>query len=316
MKKIFKLSALLLALLTLLSLFAACGDEKVTLGCSPSKDEDPSESQESLPESGTSIPVKPSPSRPQPSSDEESQSKNENQLAVNKDNALEKLKAGYAATMGASALSLTGEASHYEAGKGKGDTLVYPISYKMKNTDGAFEAFLSYGVSNGSNEYYFTAEKTYAKEYNDETEGYVVTGTVAKEAPTVENTVMPVLNEQLGIASFENVFTRFCQTDYDIEYKDGVYTLYFYGSYTEFARICLEDTMYESLLKQKVDEQFPTNKGSVEFYLTEDGYFAGMSVGSELTSETRSMKSNISYTFAEFSQNVSVSAPAWIAEAK
>ena len=312
MKRFFRSSALFLALLTTLSFFAACNDNASTKENTPSDAVSSSQSQESLVESG-STPHSDAPVSP--SAPKESESKNDEQLAVNTQNAAQKLKAGYMATMSASSLKLAGEVSSYAAAAGKGDTVVFPIAYTLnKGTDGAYTALLSYGGSN-TTDLYYNGDVIYQK-ITEQDGSIEVSSTKSTQPLTIENTLMPLLNEDLSILSFDNVFDRFCQSEFGIDFADGIYTLYFYGSYTELCRIFLEDDAYESLLAKNLEESFPSNAGSVEFYLTESGFFAGMKTGTELTSEKESMKASLSYTFSDFNADLSFDAPAWISEAK
>ena len=313
MKNILKSSALLLALLTLLSLFAACDKSTPTGGVASPEGNSPTQEEISPDAPLPSSKEEPaSPSAPQQSSDGK-----DDLLAVNKDNALQKLIEGYTATVSASSLQMTGESSKYEAAAGKGDTVVLPISYTTaKNAEGTFTALLSMGGVEVNTDVYFEGSSAFLKSTDNKSGEYTVTRSSGDTPLNIENTLMPVLNDSLSIQSFENVFTRFCKTDYGIDFSDGIYTLYFYGSYTELSRIFLEDSAYESLLEQEVDEVFPSNTGSLEIYLTEDGYFAGLKTGTELNSESRSLKASLSYNFTSIGSALTLDAPDWTAEAK
>lgn len=250
-----------------------------------------------------------SPSGAPPVSDETpTPSGNEEQLAVNKTNALEKLNSGYTATMGCSALRLEGTVSNYTAGAGKGDTVSYPISFVCNKSNEIFKAMLSYEGSSNNTKCYFEGSKKYTELTDTENGESSVTAENSSAQYSISTSVMPVFSENLTITSYENAFKRFCDTDFGVELKDGIYTLYFYGSYTELARICLEDSAYESFVARDVESQFKT-AASMEIFLNEDGYYVGMRTEINLESPQQSMKNTLSYTFSDFNQPQTVNKP-------
>ncbi len=333
MKNIFlKRTALLLALLTLLSLLAACADTSTTnkpnapasdsssinTESSASVNAPTKEQTESKNEASSDSSASPTVSPSQKDEESQSPSESKDELAINKSNALEKMKAAYAATMAASSLRTTGEASSYEAGAGKGDTVVYPITYACtKGENNVFSAVLSTKSAYYNNDAYFSGEDVYFKSTDNETGKIEINHTKENALEmNIENTLMPVLNANLSITSFENVFTRLCETNYGIEFKDGIYSIYFYGTYTELSRIFLEDEMYESFLEQDVESVFPQTTGSVEIMISEDGYFVGMTTKAGLVSPERTLRTSLSYTFTDIGKEIVVEAPEWISEAK
>lgn len=314
MNHLFKKTALLLSLLMLLFAFAGCTDGFET--GDPASKGSPSGSLESG--SKESTPATPSKEQSEtpvsPSDSEQTSPSVDPALPIHKDNAHEKLLAGYNATMSASSVKLSGVVSNYTAGSGKGDTVSHGISFSSTKDGGVFKATLSYGGSYEDTECYFEGSKKYTKLTSKETGEATVTTFESSTEYTIANTVIPVLSENMTITSYDNAFRRFSETDFGVELKDGVYTLYFYGSYTEIARICLEDQVYESFLSQKVEEQFTTS-GAIEIRLTEDGYFVGMTTEINLESDAKSMKSTISYNFSDFNGSVSVERPDFAKEA-
>jgi hypothetical protein len=97
--------------------------------------------------------------------------------------------------------------------------------------------------------------------------------------------------------------------------KNGAYVLYFYGTYTQLARILTEDDVYEKFLEQKVEEQFATTAGMIEIFLTEDGYFKGMNTEFRLESPERTLKTTLEYTFTSINEPITVEKPDFVTEA-
>lgn len=328
-----KLFSSLLALILTLVLLAGCGTTESTAPKADAPLESTPESTvESTPTTPTETPsvnesaqsgeVVPTPTPDNskesspvlPSDTEQSPSSKEPQLPINKENAYEKILAGYNATMGSSAAKLTGVVSYYTAGAGKGNTVSYDLGFAFNKENDLFKATLSYGGSAMDTACYFEGSKKYMQLTDKETGEVTVTDFESSTEYTISNTVMPVLSENLTITSYENAFRRFCDTDFGVELKDGIYTLYFYGSYTELSRICLEDGVYESFLERDVESQFTTS-ASMEIYLTEDGYYRGMKAEINLESPDSSTKSSISYAFTELNGTVKVEKPDFAKEA-
>jgi hypothetical protein len=259
----------------------------------------------------SALPSAPDPSNGTPTPSEEP----DPQLPVNKSNALEKLNDGFKATMSASSLALSGVAGNYSAGAGKGDTVNLPISFLYSNSDGTFKATLSYAGSANNAVCYFEGNKKYTQLTDTET-GEVTVQTESSAVPfTPLTSIMPVISSELSVVSYENVFKRFCQADFDVDFENGAYVLYFYGTYTQLARILTEDDVYEKFLEQKVEEQFATTAGMIEIFLTEDGYFKGMNTEFRLESPERTLKTTLEYTFTSINEPITVEKPDFVTEA-
>lgn len=240
----------------------------------------------------------------------------EKQLPINKTNALEKLKAGYNATMSANAVRLIGSVSHYQAEKGKGDTVTYPLEFAFcKDENGQFTALMTYGESSGTVENYYVGKKVYEKRTSKEDNTSSIGTGEGESELTISTTVMKMFSTSLSISSYENLFTRFCATEYDIELENGLYVLSFYGTYTDLARICMEDEGFAKFEERDFESDFDSTSSEILLYLTEDGYFAGMQTKMAAQSAEHSLSSSIKYTFSDFNGNVTVSAPDWVSSA-
>ena len=293
-----------LALLMLSSALSACASGVTE----PPKNESPS--------TALSSPLETSPQEPSASptvTPSDPSSSDLPELAITKENALQKLNEGFTATMGLTSLKLTGLSSSYSAGAGKGDTLNFPISYACDKSSGTFKASLTYGNTAGDMVCYFEGTNKYVKQTDSRTGAANVTTESAKAPFDTSTSLMPVLFEELSITSYQNVFARFCQTDFGIELKDGVFALYFYGSYADLARIVLEDDAYEAFLAQNPEGNY-TTEGMMELFLTEDGYFKGMSTEFRLESPEKTTKNTLSFTFYDFNQPVTLEKPDFVTE--
>ena len=311
------LCALLLALLLSLSVLSACSQSNTTDAPeSLPETEDASKGNENTESTAPNVSKEESPAQSGVSEDSKTSPSPEEPLPINKTNALEKLKAGYNATMSANAVRLTGSVSHYQAEKGKGDTVTYPLEFaSCKDANGQFTALLTYGESSGTVERYYTGNKVYEKRTSKEDNTSSIGTGEGESELTISTTVMQILSSGLSITSYENLFTRFCATEYDIDLEDGLYVLSFYGTYTDLARICMEDEGFAKFEEQDFESDFDSTSGEMLLYLTEDGYFAGMEAKMAAQSSERSLSSTIKYSFSDFNGNVTVSAPDWVSSA-